>query len=176
MSFFRFIEGLSDRLFVVAGAFLGSQIPAFMHQYTRNLQGHIEELNHLIDNLIHFAQSGGKTFEQYIQKFLNSSDPDFIMQGEFMQMIEMRLHNLNEALVHLKESSIWSRPYVFIKEMNYDIAKSTVSSFQPSLSLTIEGLCYTCMGVLIGYLGCRLLTKSLRILYSRRPKPRPGTL
>lgn len=163
MKLLHFIGTLLDRVFVVLGAFVGSQIPEFMQQYQQRLAGHVDELNHLLSQLRQTAAYSGKSLEQYIQKFTLNSDPDFARQGEFMQGVVNRWQELHQALYHLSESSLWSRPYVFVKELQVDIAHSTLASFQPGMSLTIEGLCYTGIGILIGFTLYQILAKSLTL-------------
>lgn len=163
MKLLQFMGTLLDRLFVVLGAFAGSQIPPFMQQYQQRLAGHVEELNHLLNQLRQIAADSGKSLEQYIQKFVSNGDPDFVRQGEFMQGVVNRWQELHQALYHLGESSIWSRPYVFVKELHYDIAHSTFMSFQPGMSLTIEGLCYTGIGILVGLTLYQILAKCLTV-------------
>lgn len=165
MSFLRLVSGLFDRLSVVIGAFLGSQIPAFMQQYTQRLAGHVAELQILVDEMNKMAAHTGKTLEQYTQKFLTSSDVDFVVQGQFMLTIEERWKNLSTSLAYLTDSSMWTRPYVFLKEMNYDIAQSTFHSFQPSINLSIEGMSYTLVGILVAFFIYQGIIKSLQLMY-----------
>jgi hypothetical protein len=167
MSFFRLLGGLLDRLFVVAGAFLGSQVPAFMDQYMQRLAGHVEELNYMIQEMARLASQNSKTLDQYIQKFLDSTDPDFMTQGNFMQSVELRLESFSASLAHLRDSSIWSKFYVFLTEVKCSVFKSTLHSFRPSLSLSIEGLCYTFIGIVFGYLSYWVLLKLMQYVYQQ---------
>lgn len=167
MKILTFMNSLLDRLCMVLGAFIGSQIPAFMQQYTQRLGGHVAELNRLFDHLQVVAGQSNKTINQYIHKFLSSSDPDFVHQGEFMQNLEMRLQQLNQSLYQLTHSSLWDRPFVFIKDLHYDIAQSTFASFQPSLNITVEGLCYTGIGMIAGYAGYQLASRMFGTIYSK---------
>lgn len=162
MGIVKLFSSLLDRVFVVAGAFIGSQVPAFMQQYTNRLAGHVEELKHLVEAIQKSASLSGKTLDQYIHKFLTNSDQDFVQQGEFMQSLVNRWDSFSTALRHLSESTVWSRPFVFIRELHYDVAGSTLYSFQPNIVLTIEGLCYTGLGILTGYSTYYLLTKIFR--------------
>ena len=159
----RFLGSLIDRLFVVLGAFIGSQIPEFMNQYTQRLAGHVNELNRLVDNLQKIAGFSDKSLDQYIHKFITSTDPDFSRQGEFMQGVVTRWHELTFSLQALRESTMWNRPYVFISHLNADIANSTLRAFSPGFTLTIEGLCYAGAGLLIGYLFYQSISKLLQV-------------
>lgn len=165
MGFLRFINGLLDRLFVVAGAFLGSQVPQYMQQYTQRLAGRVDELRFLMDQMKQMAAHSNKNLEQYIYKFLSSSDPDFVQQGAFMQTIVTRWQQLGQALQSLKESNIWDRPFVLLKHMDYETAEATFYSFQPGLSLTLEGLYYTGLGLILGVFIYQALSKGIQFIF-----------
>lgn len=168
MKIFSFIGSLLDRLCVVAGAFVGSQVPQFMQQYTQRLAGHVEALQKLINQLRHIASlSSQKTLEQYIEKFQNSSDPDFIHQGDFMQGILNRWEELHLALEHLTSSSIWLRPYYFLKDLQPDIAHSTFASYQPGFNLTLEGVCYAGVGIILGWAFYQMISQCIVFGYTR---------
>lgn len=164
MNLFRPVSYVIDRLFIVCGAFVGSQIPAFMSQYTQHLRGHVDELNHLLGQLTKVAAQSGKTLDVYIQKFLVSSDSDIVAQGEFIQEIISRTHHLSGMLKELNESTLWTRPYVFLKNLNYDIVQSTYYHYQPSLNFNLEGLCYIGLGVLVGFVTFKLLAKCMKLM------------
>ena len=167
MKIFSFIGNVLDRLCIVAGAFIGSQIPQFMQQYTQRLAGHVEALQKLIDQMRQIASFSNKTLEQYIEKFKESSDLDFSRQGDFMQGIVTRWQELHQALNHLTQSSIWLHPYYFLKDLQPDIAHSTLASFQPGLSLTIEGLCYAGIGMILGWIFYQTLSQLIIFGYTR---------
>lgn len=168
MRILRFINGLLDRLFLVIGAFLGSQIPQFMQQYTQRLAGHVEELHYLIDQLNRTASSSHKTLDQYIYKFLSNSDPDFKGQGLFMQTVVERWNHLTEALRSITESSVWTRPYAILAHWDHEIIKGTFHSFEPGLSLTLEGLYYGGLGMLMGFLFYQLMAKFIKSMTSKK--------
>ncbi len=105
MRVFSFLGNLIDRLFVVAGAFIGSQIPQFMQQYTQRLAGNVDALQKLINQLRQIAFFSKKNLEQYIQKFRENLDPDVTQQGDFMQGIVTRWQELHQYLEQLTQSS-----------------------------------------------------------------------
>lgn len=169
MKIFSFIGSLLDRLCVVAGAFIGSQIPQFMQQYTQRLAGHVDALQKLLTQLRGIASFSNKSLEQYIQKFKNSTDSDFLNQADFMQGILTRWQDLHQTLDHLTQSSIWLRSYYFLKDMKPDIAYSTFESFQLGLSFTIEGLCYAGIGMILGWSFYQAISKCISFGYTHAP-------
>jgi hypothetical protein len=167
MRFLKFFSGLLDRLFLLIGAFIGSQVPEFMQQYRQRLSGHEAELNQLVDKLTQMASLSGKTLDQYIEKFMINADLDFAAQGTFMQGVVARWHDLHQTLQALAESSMWERPFYFFKYLNYPIAESTIQSFQPGINLTIEGLCYTGLGMGMAYLIYAMVVKLVLFIYRK---------
>lgn len=167
MKIFLFLGNLFDRLCIVIGAFLGSQIPSFIQQYTQRLAGHVEALQKLVTQMHQIALLSHKSLEQYIQKFQNSTDPDFTQQGEFMQGILIRWQELSQTLEHLTQSPFWLHYYYFIKDIQIDIAQSTFASFQPSLNLTIEGLCFAMIGMILGWTIYQIISKCIVFGYKR---------
>lgn len=167
MKFISFTSELLDRLFIVAGAFFGSQIPQFTHQYTQRLAGHVESLHKLVAQLNQMASLSHKTLDEYIQKFQGSSDLDFNQQGNFMQGIVNRYEELNQALVDITQSPFWLRPYYFLKKLQPDIAHSTMDSFQPGINLSIEGFCYAAAGMLTAWILYRAISRGILSIFNR---------
>ena len=167
MKFFPFIGSLMDRLSIVAGAFIGSQIPQFMQQYKQRLAGHVDALQKIIHQLRQIASFSQKSLEEYIQKFRESADSDFARQGDFMQGILTRWQELHQTLEHLTQSPFWLQPYYFLKDFQADIARSTLDSFQPGLNLTVEGICYAGVGMITGWFFYQMISKSLVFGYRR---------
>lgn len=161
---FRLFNYFVDRLCVVIGAFAGSQVPAFMQQYTQRLIGRVDELNLLMKNLQQLAFFSNKSLSAYIEKFLSNADPDFVQQGLFMQEIVTRWQHLNQALNHLQTATIWQRPFIFLQNIQNDIANSTFNSYQPGFSLTTESAIYALIGICIGVSAYQLLLKILYLI------------
>lgn len=159
MSVARFFSGLIDRIFVLAGAFLGSQVPSFMQQYSNRLSGHIEELRYQIQLWSQMAAASGQSLHGYVQKFAASGDPIFSRHGDHMQAMISRLDDLSQSYQVIQESSLWSKPFAFVFHMNQDLLKGTLNSFVPQMTLTVEGICYTLAGLVFGYGLFQLLRK-----------------
>jgi hypothetical protein len=147
----RWLGGVVDRILVVLGAFLFSQFPAFLQQYSQRLGGHLAELNRQILELQRLAMQSGKTLPAYIHKFSSSGDSDFSRHGAQMQKMLERQVELSDALNHLTHATLWTKPVAFIQHLQWEIAQGTLSLFQPGLSLTMEGLVYAAMGMVVGY-------------------------
>lgn len=145
----RFIFGMVDKLVAVAGALLFSQAPMFIHQYMQGLSGHVAEIKLQIDSLRAVSASSGKTLSEYIAKFIDNPDPDFVAQGKWMGDLLDRYTNLSSSLTALQETSLWTRPLLFIRHCYLDIVDQTYREFTPGLPFSAEGFAYALGGMVI---------------------------
>lgn len=167
----KWLGGLMDRVFAVAGAVIFAQLPLFMQQYTQQLVGRESELRMQVDAMRHAASITGKTLEQIIGKFLASSDVDFVNQGEVMLSLVGRWHSLSESLTAMQRSSVWERPFAFIAHMNLDTFKSTVSHFTMGIPINAEGGIYALIGIAVGYLVFAAVRKVWRKITAACMRP-----
>lgn len=166
MAMLKWIGGLMDRAFAVFGAILFAQMPLFMQQYTQQLIGRDAELKLQVDGMQNAAAVSGKTLEAFIRKFAESGDVDFISQGEAMQAMVARWHNLSDALAAMQNSNLWSRPFAFIYHLNGDAFGSTLANFQAGLPINLEGGAYALVGILFGYFVFATLRKIARTVFN----------
>lgn len=160
------IGSIISKVFMVMGALLLSQMPLYMQYYTQQLDGRVSELQWQIEAIGQMATQSGKDLDQYIGKFLTSDDPDFKLQGRFMSETRERWNDFSNNLKALKQSTVWTRPFIFIRNVNLTIAQATLASFQPGLTLNIEGAVYIVVGMVLGSVIFYLLRQLLRILFS----------
>jgi hypothetical protein len=154
----KWLNGLIDRIFVVAGAVLFSQAPHFLQHYTQRLGGHVAELRLQIEALRLAAEKSGKSVHEYVQKFLSQTDLDFTYQGEVMRSMFTRYTDLDQAYFSLIHSTVFTRPFVFLKHLQLDIAKMTLADFTFGVTLTVEALLYALAGMGFGYFVYRVLS------------------
>ncbi len=159
----KWVGELIDRVFAVLCAFVFAQLPLFMQQYQQRLSGHVAELTLQIDKMTDAAGFTGKTLNQFIEKFMNDPDPDFSHQGQIMNYMVLRSKELTHSLNQLINSSIFAKPFVFVYNINADIAHKTYNNFSVGLPFNLEGLVYALVGVIFGF----ILFSSLRKLFKR---------
>jgi hypothetical protein len=147
---FRWISTLLDRIFAVLGALLFAQLPLFMVQYRHVLSGHVNELRTQVEFMRVAAKHSGKTLEQFINKFVSSPDSDFALQGQNMQLMVDRWHQLADSGKALDHASMIERPFVFFYHVNYDLIKETAHGFVFGIPFTIEGAFYALLGIIAG--------------------------
>ncbi len=162
---FKWIAGFIDRIFAVIGAFTFSQIPLFMLQYQQHLFGRIAELQMQVQAMQSTASLTDKTLHQYVFKFLNSGDIDFKNQGILMNNMIERYQHLKEGYNALQEASVYSKPIVFIKFYDHDIAHSTWHLYEMGFSFSFECLAYAVLGIAIGLMCYRLISKIIKKIF-----------
>jgi hypothetical protein len=175
----NFVGKFIDRTFVVIGALVLSQAPFFMQQYTQQLSGHVAELHIYMNTIQNAAALSGKTVPQYIQKFVENADVDFARQGDVMQGMVDRWSFLTDALESMQHTTVFSKPFVFITQFNWEIAKATWTSFDFGFAFNSESILYALAGMCLGYLvfwvlkTITTLTFKKAILLCKTPNQQP---
>ncbi|MBA3238852.1 MAG: DUF2937 family protein [Parachlamydiaceae bacterium] len=155
--------GLLDRIFAVVGALICAQVPMFMQQYAHQLSGRVAELKLQVNSLTKAALLGQTTLPELIQKFVTSGDADFARQGDLMNWTVERYEGLSVALQNLITASSTAKPFIFVRDFNWEIASTTFTNFQMGIPFTVEGLIYGVIGIGIGYAAFFLIYSVFQI-------------
>lgn len=145
------LVGLLDRACVVLGALICAQTPMFIQQYAQQLSGRVAELKLQVDAIAGSAMQGQKTIPQLIKKFMDNADPDFVRQGHLMKWSVSRYEELSEALNQLTSASIYSKPFIFLRDVNAEVFETTFNHFQFGIPFSLEGVIYALIGIGMGY-------------------------
>ncbi|WP_438479939.1 DUF2937 family protein [Oleiharenicola lentus] len=145
---FSATEGLFDRLLCVAGAVAFSQIPTFMQQYLQRLGGHLDEARRQLAQFENVAKQSGLTLDRLIAQTNANSDAAVAKLGGVMSENVTRVADLQQAHDALLNASILEKPWVFIRNLDSEIASGTWHVFQPAVPTTLEGLIYALLGML----------------------------
>ncbi len=151
MFIFTWMIKIIDRLFTLACALGFVQIPLFINEYMHQLVGRQAELRLYVEAMQKSAAISNKSLEQYINKFLQSADIDFIQQGNLMESMVERFSRISDALSSLQTASLGTRPFVFMSHLDSAIFQSTFKHFTIGVPFTWEGAIYAIVGVVIGY-------------------------
>jgi hypothetical protein len=154
-----------DKLGMCGGALLFSQLPLFIQYYTQQLVGRVYELQWQVEAIRQVAIQSGKGLDQYIQKFILSTDPDFVLQGQLMQQMMSRWHYYSEGLLALEHASLWMQPLIFLRYFDWSVARSTYDNYTAGLTLNSEGLVFGGLGMIAGYLLALSLRGLAYIIY-----------
>ena len=160
----RCIQKILERIVISLCVILCMQLPFFIIQYTHQLRGHIDELHWQLEQMEKFASLSGKTVDEHISKFMNNSDRDFANHGMMMRTIVHRYEKLSLAWTELRNSSALTRPFVFLRHVQWDIFSSTLDEFKMGISFTLESIIFGFIGILIGSGLCPLIS----LLFNRK--------
>lgn len=154
-----------DKICLCIGALLFSQFPLFIQYYTQQLSGRVFELQRQVEATRQVAMQSGKDVDQYIQKFLSSSDLDFVLQGQLMQQLIFRWNYYSEGLFALEHATLWMQPVNFVRYFDWSIARSTYENYSTGFTLNSQGLLFAGAGMIIGYLFSIILKSMIRWVY-----------
>jgi hypothetical protein len=155
--FVRFGGGLLDRALCVLGAVGLSQAPEFFQQYLQRLGGHLDEARLALAGFEKVARESGMTFQQYLD-LLRAQPVDSVAKtGERIAEMQARVDTLARAESALREAGAWERPFVFLRQVDWDIAGRAWEVFRPAVPVTLEGALYAGAGMVLALLlfqGC----------------------
>lgn len=146
-----------DRLLSAILIIAFMQIPAFIQTYIQILAGHVAELNYQLNLYREAASNLQKTLPDLVSRFLNINDPDIHAIGVVLKQLSERADKLNYQLNLLTGSSAWQKPFHFISNIDFTLARESWDQFQLGLPLTLESFTYGGVGLLFGFVISRCL-------------------
>jgi hypothetical protein len=168
-------DGLIDRLLCVVGAVVCSQLPEFIQQYLQRLGGHLDEARRQLEQFQAVAAREGLTFQQLVANSLASGESTVARLGGVMRDTASRVDALAAADTAIRHASIFTRPLVFLRHLDFSIAHATWTIFKPAVPTTVEGMAYAACGVLLAlalYHGA--IKYPVRRVWRRRAERRAG--
>jgi hypothetical protein len=166
-------EGLLDRALCVAGTVIFSQVPEFMQQYLQRLGGHLDEARRQLIQFKQVAAQSGLTLDRLIGQTTANADPAVAKLGGVMTEAVTRVDSLEAAQTAIQHAPLWSRPFVFARHVDPEIARATWSIFKPAVPTTPEGLVYALLGMLV-LMSVYHLGIKYPIVRSRARRSQPG--
>jgi hypothetical protein len=157
-------QGFIQKAIALIVAMIFMQMPQFIFQYHLLLKGHLTELNNQINKLESLAIINDKTLEQYAEKFLKSADNDFHNMGLFIKQLIERQKYLAGIIDSLLSANALTKPFIFIKTLDFSIFKETFMYFKPGFIFTIETVGYGFAGFLLFF----SLYAQIQKLFKRR--------
>jgi hypothetical protein len=142
-------DGVIDRVLCVAGAVIFSQIPEFMQQYLQRLGGHLDEAKRQLLQFRHVAEQSGLTLDRLISQTVANHDAAVAKLGGVMTDAVVRVDTLQSAHDALLHASLWTRPFVFARHLDHEIARGVADVFKPAVPTTLEGLVYAAIGMVV---------------------------
>ncbi len=148
---------LLDRVLCVLGAVGLSQAPEFFQQYLQRLGGHLDEARLVMRRYEVVAQESGITVRELIDTTRAQTAQPVARLGDVIAESQARLDALTVAETALREANLWERPFVFLRHVDWDIAGRAWEVFKPAVPVTVEGLVYAGVGMVLAlvlYQGC----------------------
>ena len=173
--FLRVFDGAIDRILCVIGAVLLSQGPEFMQQYLQRLGGHLNESQRQLVSFQNAATRAGVPLDKFIIQTSANPDAGVSHLGTVMSNTAERTVSLQAAHDALLAATPWTRPLVFLRHLDFGIARDTWSVYTPAVPVTIEGLLYALAGMLLFLVVYHVGVKKLFALVVRKPTPKPAT-
>jgi hypothetical protein len=124
-----FVGNVVSGAFAAGGAALGCQFPAFVQQYLQRLGGHRDEAWRTLELMIR----AGTPFDNPVRV-----------------ATEQRFLDLDHALAELTANTGFARLVAFFENVDWDIARAAGVAFQPAVPLTLEGLAFAGLGLVVG--------------------------
>jgi hypothetical protein len=154
---------------------LFSQGPEFMQQYFQRLGGHLQEAQRQLALFRGAASHSGGTLEEFIAQTRTNPNAGVAQLSSVMSDAMERTTSLQAAHDALAHSSLWAKPFVFMRHVDPEIARGTWSAYLPAVPTTVEGVLYALTGMLICLVIYHLGIKSLLGLFRRRSTPAIAT-
>mgnify|MGYP001005702136 CR=1 FL=1 len=142
-------ESLIDRVLCVVGAVAFSQAPEFMQQYLQRLGGHLAEARRQLSQFEDIARQAGRSLQDLAGQYQVSGDTSISALGKLMTRTQQRVDELAAAETALRQASVWTRPFVFLRNLDSEIAQGTAGVFRPAVPTTAEGLLYALAGIVV---------------------------
>ena len=147
------IDSLVDRIVAVLGAISSSQLPGFIQHYTQRLGGHVVEAERNLEGWQEIAnQTTDGDVVGLANIYLLSPAPEVVAAGRKCLGDLLRVETLQDALTALEHASLWTRPFVFLRHVDGDIAEATLSHFAMNVPLDAESLVYAMCGLVLVFL------------------------
>lgn len=169
----HYVDGLIDRALAVAGAAVFAQAPEFFQQYLQRLGGHLDEARRQLAAFEHTAAQAGLSLDQFIRQTAANADPAVARLADVMSAANARVEQLGHAYAALHDAGAWTRPIVFLRDLDHGIVRSTMHAFQPAMPVTLEGLCYAVAGMVVCLAFYHLALRRLIVRSAPVSTPKP---
>ena len=140
----------------ILGAVLVSQLPGFTLQYMHNLNGRLDELEPIVEEL----RFDIAVYNYTVETALVECDTAGGLLDAFCETFEEILIRYQELLDHyndLESTSPYIRPFRLLKTIHQDIAESVMEEFEPAVPTSDSGLVYAGVGFLVFWVGIQVL-------------------
>ena len=136
----RFLNGILDRIVLVAGVIAGGTIPSFVAQYRQRVGGALEQV---LRDLAPFQEIANQRYDGSLQALvehhLHSTDATFHSEGAAITAMIESAQRLREAAQALNTDLLHQLVYL-LKGADAQMLSATWGIFKPSFGLSLESL------------------------------------
>lgn len=155
----------------LSGAVGLSQFPEYSQQYIQRLAGAVDELTLFVQEFDADAASVGMTRQTALEELSESGDLG-AARAETIGTTITRYERMSAALEVLQSSGPFTRAYNAVQFNDLDVAQAAMEDFKPAVPVTFEGIVFSGVGFVGGWIAVGLLLGVLRLLFFRRRKRR----
>jgi len=145
-----FFGSLAERIVVFFAALLMCQAPQYMNLYLNVLAGAKATYEKSVAEIGEKAKELEMTTKEFIDDLAKSNSQAAKKSGELHVSQIQGLEKTKLAFDAIKNASAFSRPFVFLKHVDWGLAKNV--QFQPVFPLTFEAFIYVIVGIILGML------------------------
>lgn len=158
------------RALILAGGLTGaaalSQFPEFSQQYVQRLGGAVDELSRVVADFDASAKAEGLTRTAALAQMQGT--PFVERRRADMERTLARHDRLTRDLAALRAAGPFTRAYEAARLTDPDLVRATWGDFRPALPLTVEGVVFAGVGLVLGWLGMGALLALVRWPFRRR--------
>lgn len=167
-----FFGSLAERIVVFFVALFLSQAPQYMNLYLNVLSGSVATYQKEVKIIEQKAAELEMSLKAFIDDLAKSESKVAQKSAEVHKGQIDRYEKAKKAFAAIHNASVFARPFVFLKHVDWTLAKAVV--FQPAFPLTLEALAYIIVGIIIGMLLYRgILFFPRRWLGKSKPQGKP---
>ncbi len=141
----------------IAFGLILSQFPEYLQQYQQRLGGAVDELRAIAENFDATAQQAGLTRQAALARYSEAGDSFLNEQGRGMERTITRHERLTAQLAELQAAGPVERLMAFARYVDPEIGARALEVYRPAVPVTIEGLTYAALGLVLGYLALWLV-------------------
>jgi hypothetical protein len=136
------IRGALDRVVLIAAILAGSCVPSFIAQYRQRVGGRLDQVMRDLAPFEQIAQRDfGGSLDALIRHHRDSLDTAFHQEAAAVQQMVDAAARLREAAAAL-DANLYAQFAWLLRHADPDLVSATWSAWQPSFSLSLDGLTF----------------------------------
>lgn len=158
----------------VAGSVAGAQFPALYSQYLHHVSGRLTQVLRDLEPVLQAAQARGLSVEDYLRRAAQEKT-DYSaasVAGDIRAAADLK--TLEAAYAALSGAGPAMQPVAFARHAELATLEMLLRDFTPGLPLSLPGLAYGGVGLLLGLMVAWVLESPLRVWQDHQHRRRRG--